>query len=117
MIAFSFGRGAHEEAARGRREGLDVHLVTVADLMDRPDDGLVRIGVTTASGLLPGLEATPCLRLTVPDIRQMSWCGARRRSPRTQRPTVALSRACGLWRARPSKVVRAHSHELAHCHQ
>jgi hypothetical protein len=38
VIAFSFGRGAHEEAARVRREGLDVHLVTVADLMDRLDD-------------------------------------------------------------------------------
>jgi hypothetical protein len=59
MIAFSFGRGAHEEAARVRREGLDVHLVTVADLMDRLDEVLVRMSVTTASGLLPGLEATP----------------------------------------------------------
>ena len=59
VIAFSFGRGAHEEAARIRREGLDIQLITVTELLDRLDEVLVRMGVTTASGMLPGLEATP----------------------------------------------------------
>ncbi|MGH7643138.1 MAG: restriction endonuclease [Candidatus Dormibacteria bacterium] len=59
VIAFSFGRGAHEETARVRREGLDIQLVTVADLLDRLDEVLVRMGTTTPSGKLPGLEALP----------------------------------------------------------
>jgi hypothetical protein len=59
VIAFSFGRGAHEEAARIRREGLDIQLVTVADLLDRLDEVLVQMGVTTPSGALPGFEALP----------------------------------------------------------
>jgi hypothetical protein len=59
VIAFSFGRGAHEEAARIRREGLDIQLVAVADLLDRLDEVQVRMGTTTAAGQLPGLEALP----------------------------------------------------------
>jgi DNA modification methylase len=59
VIAFSFGRGAVEEAARIRREGLDIQLVTVADLLDCLDEVLVRMGVTSPSGALPGLEALP----------------------------------------------------------
>ena len=36
IIAFSFGRGAHEEVARAKNEeGLDIELVTVKDLMER----------------------------------------------------------------------------------
>ncbi len=59
VIAFSFGRGAHEEAARVRREGLDIQLVTVADLLDRLDEVQVRMGTTSPSGHLPGLEVLP----------------------------------------------------------
>jgi DNA modification methylase len=59
VIAFTFGRGAHEEAARIRREGLEIQLVTVEDLLERLDEVLVRMGVTSASGALPGMEAMP----------------------------------------------------------
>jgi DNA modification methylase len=59
VIAFSFGRGAVEETARARRAGLDIQLVTVADLMDRLDEALVQMGVISPSGALPGLEAIP----------------------------------------------------------
>lgn len=59
VIAFSFGRGAHEEAARIRREGLDIQLVTVSDLLDRLDDVQFRMGSTSRSGQLPGLELLP----------------------------------------------------------
>lgn len=58
VIAFSFGRGAHEEAARVRRE-VDIQLITVSDLIDRLDDVMDRMGVATATGLLPGMEALP----------------------------------------------------------
>jgi DNA modification methylase len=33
IVAFSFGKGAHEEAARSKQEGLDVKLVKVDDLL------------------------------------------------------------------------------------
>ena len=33
IVAFSFSRGAHEEAAREKHEGLDVRLVEVDDLL------------------------------------------------------------------------------------
>lgn len=59
VIAFSFGRGAVEEASRIRHEGLDIQLITVEDLLDRLDQVLVRMGVVTPSGALPGLEALP----------------------------------------------------------
>ena len=59
VIAFSFGRGAHEEAARVRREGLDIQLVTVTDLLERLDEVQVRMGATSPSGHLPGLEVLP----------------------------------------------------------
>ena len=38
VIAFSFGRGAHEEVARVKQEGLEIHLVTVDDLLSRLDE-------------------------------------------------------------------------------
>jgi len=59
VIAFSFGHGAVEEAARVRRTGLDVQLVTVADLLDRLDSVMVQMGVASPTGALPGLEAVP----------------------------------------------------------
>ena len=45
VIAFSFGRGAHEEAARVKQEGLDIHLLTVDDLLSRLDEIMVLMGV------------------------------------------------------------------------
>ena len=37
IVAFSFGKGAHEEAARVKREdGIDIRLVTVDDLLRKP---------------------------------------------------------------------------------
>lgn len=37
VVAFGFSRGAHEEAARAKREGLEIALVEVADLLKGPD--------------------------------------------------------------------------------
>jgi len=59
VIAFSFGRGAHEEASRVRREGLDIQLITVSDLLDRLDEVQVQMGATSPSGDLPGMEVLP----------------------------------------------------------
>jgi hypothetical protein len=38
VIAFSFGRGAYEEAARAKSEGLEIALVTVGTLLENPLD-------------------------------------------------------------------------------
>lgn len=38
IIAFSFGKGAYEEAARVKAEGLEIALVTVATLLNNPLD-------------------------------------------------------------------------------
>ena len=56
VIAFSFTRGAHEEVARVKREGLEIHLVTVDDLLQRLDEFFVLSGVSAG---LPGFEAAP----------------------------------------------------------
>jgi hypothetical protein len=56
IIAFSFGRGAHEEVARVKRQGLEIHLVTVDDLLQRLDEFFVLSGVSAG---LPGFEAAP----------------------------------------------------------
>jgi DNA modification methylase len=56
VIAFSFTKGAREEVARVRREGLDIHLITVHDLLERPDWVMVQMGI--ASGL-PQLSVAP----------------------------------------------------------
>jgi len=37
IIAFGFNRGAHEEAARAKREGLEIAIIEVATLMDGAD--------------------------------------------------------------------------------
>jgi hypothetical protein len=37
IIAFSFGRGAHEEAARAKSEGLEIALIEISSLIDVPD--------------------------------------------------------------------------------
>jgi hypothetical protein len=56
VIAFSFGRGAHEEVARVKRQDLEIHLVTVDDLLQRLDEFFVLSGVSAG---LPGFEAAP----------------------------------------------------------
>lgn len=38
IVAFSFGRGAYQEVARVKSEGLNIALVTVATLLNNPDD-------------------------------------------------------------------------------
>lgn len=38
IIAFSFGRGAYEEAARAKADGLDIRLVTVANILSKSTD-------------------------------------------------------------------------------
>ena len=35
IVAFSFGKGAYEEVARVKKEGLEIKLVTVQDILDR----------------------------------------------------------------------------------
>lgn len=60
IIAFSFTRGAFEEVARARRQQLQIHLVTVEDLLLRLDEVFVSMGVTAG---LPRLEAAPLPKL------------------------------------------------------
>lgn len=56
IVAFSFGRGAREEAARVRRKGVDIHLLTVADLLERLDWAMKQLGI---EGGKPGLRIAP----------------------------------------------------------
>ena len=56
IIAFSFGRGAREEVARAKRRDLDIHLITVNDLLHRLDEVFVTLGISPG---LRGLEAAP----------------------------------------------------------
>ncbi|MGA7088738.1 MAG: DNA methyltransferase [Candidatus Dormiibacterota bacterium] len=57
VIALSFTRGAHEEVARIKGSGLDIHLVTVEDLLERRDE-VVALMSTIGQGELPAREAT-----------------------------------------------------------
>ena len=34
-MAFSFGKGAREEVARVKKEGIDITLITVQDILDK----------------------------------------------------------------------------------
>lgn len=43
IFAFSFTRDAHEEAARAKRDGLEIKLVTVGELLDPADPGVDRM--------------------------------------------------------------------------
>lgn len=56
VVAFSFTRGAHEEAARVKHQGLEIHLVSVDDLLQRLDEFAVLAGIGTG---LKGLKAAP----------------------------------------------------------
>ena len=35
IVAFSFGKGAREEVARVKKEGIDITLITVQDILDK----------------------------------------------------------------------------------
>jgi len=35
IVAFSFGKGAREEVARVKKEGVEISLVTVQDILDK----------------------------------------------------------------------------------
>ena len=61
VIALSFTRGAYEEVARVKSSGLDIHLITVADLLDRQDEIAALMSTLSPTGELPGLgpEAAP----------------------------------------------------------
>ena len=56
IVAFSFGRGAHEEVARVRRNGVNIHLLTVTDLLERGDWAMRQLGI---SGGRPDLSVAP----------------------------------------------------------
>ncbi len=56
VIAFSFTRNAHEEVARIRTKGLEIHLVTVEDLLGKLDEVLVLASAATG---LRGMDAAP----------------------------------------------------------
>jgi DNA modification methylase len=58
LIAFGFTSGSHEECSRARRSGIDIQLVTVADLLERHDRVLARMGAPKPAQL-PGMEETP----------------------------------------------------------
>jgi DNA modification methylase len=58
IIAFSFSSGAYEEAARVRREGLEIALIEVATLIDVPADIAPRPGLDQLTAdLLQGVRA------------------------------------------------------------
>lgn len=56
IIAFSFGRGAREEVARIRRNEVEIHLITVTDLLERPDWVMAQLGV---GGGRPDIRVAP----------------------------------------------------------
>lgn len=53
IVAFSFGKGAHEEVARAKREGLTVTLVTVERLLEDPSDLITPDAAQLWHDLLP----------------------------------------------------------------
>jgi hypothetical protein len=52
IIAFSFGRGAHEEVARAKAERLEIALVTVATLLKNPVEAPLEPGLDEMISLL-----------------------------------------------------------------
>jgi hypothetical protein len=56
IVAFSFTRGAHEEVARARRDGLTIKLVEVAEVLllkTRPGITLRKVGPQPEGDVLP----------------------------------------------------------------
>lgn len=56
IVAFSFSRGAIEEVARIRPQGIRIHLLTVRDLLERLDWAMKQLGV---AGGQPNLSVAP----------------------------------------------------------
>lgn len=56
IIAFSFTRNAHEEAARARRDGLHIDLIQVAKLLDDTPSAMQAMGISSG---LPGAADAP----------------------------------------------------------
>lgn len=84
IVAFSFTKGAHEEVARVRREGLEIHLLTVHDIL------VARGELRLPKEVVPA-ERLPSLDEIFPRERPTSFLdlplpAARKRS---QRPTAA----------------------------
>jgi hypothetical protein len=50
IVAFSFGKGAHEEVARVKKDGMRIELITVKDILDKK----FVIHQTTLQQELPG---------------------------------------------------------------
>jgi DNA modification methylase len=73
IIAFSFGRGAHEEVARVKAEGLEIALVTVSTLLKNPVESELEPGLDEMTELLlrhaKEAAARASLRETPPDRR------------------------------------------------
>ena len=68
IVAFSFGKGAHEEAARAKADGLDIALVTVADLLKG------NLDLVTPEGGLFGAELplpTPRDEASIPTVEEL----------------------------------------------
>jgi DNA modification methylase len=72
VIAFSFTKGAHEEAARAKQEGLEIGLVTVASLLDNPVEEEPRAGLPSMTAELLELARRAAKRgvqtVTLPQI-------------------------------------------------
>lgn len=60
IFAFSFGKGAYEEVARAKADGLEIELVTIATLLNNPSDS----------------DAEP--DTTLPELTQTLFAGARK---------------------------------------
>jgi DNA modification methylase len=56
VVAFSFTKGAREEVARVKDEGVDIRLIKVSDMLERPDWVMVQMGIV---GGLPQLSVAP----------------------------------------------------------
>jgi DNA modification methylase len=69
VVAFSFTKGAAEEAARARQDGLHIKLIRIKEiimLMKRPEDAL-KLTVPKADGRLPGVVTELPIIVRKPD--------------------------------------------------
>lgn len=56
IVALSFTKGAREEVARVRQTGLNIHLITVVDLLEQLDLVMIQLGVNDGA---PSLREAP----------------------------------------------------------
>jgi SAM-dependent methyltransferase len=66
VVAFSFGKGAYEEAARAKADGLDIQLVTVADILSKSTDL-----ITPTPGLFGEELPLPEPREALPSVEEL----------------------------------------------